>query len=203
MSDERHAAWRGATLVDLRPPAEFASGHARGALSLPFSARGLARRLAVVLPAPARLVLVAPDVASAEAARAQLGEGGYEVEDVVGPEAVPAQASLETVDVSELAHLATDGRATVIDVREPEEWATGHVPGALLISLGRLRDELDRVPRGRRAVVICEAGVRSCTGASILLAAERTDVAHVPAGTSGYRRAGLPLVFTTPEELRP
>jgi rhodanese-related sulfurtransferase len=154
-----------------------------------------------VLPPPARLVLVAPDPESAEVARAQLAEGGYEVADVVGSDAVPADASLDEIAVSELARLAADGGAAVIDVREPEEWATGHVPGALLISLGRLRDELDRVPRSRRAIVICEAGVRSCTAASLLLA-QRADVAHVPAGTSGYRRAGLPLEFT-PAEPRP
>ncbi len=187
-------------LVDLRPPAQFTRGHARGALSLPFSARGLARRLAAVLPPPARLVLIAPDAALADAARAQLEEAGYAVAETLGPEAVAASATLDEVEVAELPGLTT--WATIIDVREPEEWATGHVPGALLIPLGHLRPELERVPRDRPAVVICEAGIRSCTAASILLAAGLREVGHVPAGTSGYRRSGLPLAFTEPEATR-
>jgi rhodanese-related sulfurtransferase len=89
----------------------------------------------------------------------------------------------------------------VVDVREPVEWTTGHVPGALLIPLGTLGSALPAVPRDRPIVTICEAGVRSCTAASILAAAGFTDVAHVPAGSSGYRRSGLPLAFPDPQEV--
>ncbi len=91
--------------------------------------------------------------------------------------------------------------ATVVDVREPMEWTIGYVPGARLIPLGSLRDRIDEIPRDRRVVVICEAGIRSCVGASILARAGHPDVAHVPGGSSEYRRAGLPLAFPTPEEV--
>jgi rhodanese-related sulfurtransferase len=75
------------------------------------------------------------------------------------------------------------------------------VPGALLISLGTLRGALPAVPRDQPIVTICEAGVRSSTAASILEAAGFTAVAHVPAGSSGYRRSGLRLEFPTAEEV--
>ncbi len=60
---ERHQV----VIVDLRTPLEFAQGHPKGAISLPFSARGLAERLtAVVDPGtPIRLVASEPAVASA------------------------------------------------------------------------------------------------------------------------------------------
>lgn len=184
-----------AALVDLRPPADFARGHPRGALNVPFSARGLARRIRLVLPRGTGVVLLAPDAATAEAALGQLDDE-LPVRGVVEGGAAAWRAgalpedALAEVGVEELARAEA---LTVIDVREPIEWESGHVPGALLIPLGRLRHELARVPRERRAVVICEAGVRSSTGASILQAAGFSDVAHVPAGTAGYRRAGLPL----------
>lgn len=189
-----------AVLVDLRVPAQFARGHPEGALNVPFSARGLATRLRVVLPSVAPVVLLAPDAVTAEAALAQLPsdvavlgvvEGGMEGWRAAG---LP-EATLDEVGIDELARRED---RVVVDVREPVEWESGHVPGALLIPLGRLRDELARVPRDRRAVVICEAGVRSSTGASLLQAAGFREVAHVPAGTAGYRRAGLPLAFPEP-----
>lgn len=187
-----------ATLIDLRPPAEFARGHAAGAVSVPFSQAGLGRRVAAVTPRGRRLVLVAADDALAPAAAEALSSEGLAVAGVLAGGAsawrtagLPERA-LGEIDVAELA-AARD--VTVVDVREPIEWATGHVPGALLIRLAELPRELSRVPRDRPVAVICEAGVRSCTGASLLLAAGLEDVAHVPAGTAGYRRSGLPLEF--------
>lgn len=187
-----------ATIVDLRPPADFARGHPAGAISIPFSQAGLARRIGAVIPRGRPLILVAADDALAHAAADALSGDGLAVAGVLAGGAsawrgagLPVRA-LGEIGVDELA----DARhITVVDVREPIEWTTGHVPGALLICLADLPSDLARVPRDRGIAVICEAGVRSCTGASVLLAAGFEDVAHAPAGTAGYRRSGLPLEF--------
>lgn len=194
-----------ALLLDLRPPAAFARGHAEGALSVPFSPRGLGARVRVALPAGVGVVLVGPDEATAEAAAAQLVAAGLEVRGSLegGVEAWRAaglpESGVREVAVDELPRLLDV--ATVVDVREPIEWTMGHVPGALLVPLGRLRDAVASIPRGRPVIAICEAGVRSCTAASILAAEGFTDVAHVPGGSSGYRRSGLPLAFPSEEVL--
>jgi hydroxyacylglutathione hydrolase len=202
----RELADQGATiLLDVRAPADFARGHATGALSVPFSGRGLARRVGSVLPRGASVVIVAPEDGSADAAAAQLGAEGIRVRGALagGFDAWRAagfpEAVVREVAVEQLPERAAD--ATLVDVREPLEWATGFVPGALLIPLGQLRDALPSIPRTGRVIAICEAGIRSSTAASILAAADAGDVAHVPAGTSGYRRAGLPLAFPAPQEV--
>ena len=144
-------------------------------------------------------MLVADDDQTAAAAAAQLSEAGIAVRGALeGGFAAWRAAGLPEgqvgeVAVEELPSLSDD--STVVDVREPMEWATGHVPGALLIPLGKLRESVSTIPRRGRVIAICEAGVRSCTAASILEAAGFADVAHVPAGSSGYRRSGLPLAF--------
>jgi len=193
-----------ALLLDVRPPVAFARGHAAGSLSVPFSPRGLALRVGVVLPSSLPAVLVASDEPTAIAAAVQLAEadialrgflaGGLEAWRAAGL----AEAAVGEVEVDGLARLSGD--TTLIDVREPLEWMTGHVPGALLVPLGALREALPSLPRGVSLITICEAGIRSCTAASILAAAGFAEVAHVPAGTGGYRRAGLPLAFPTPDE---
>jgi hydroxyacylglutathione hydrolase len=102
---------------------------------------------------------------------------------------------LAEVSVHETAAAAADGNTVVLDVREPIEWEMGHVPGALLISLGTLRERLHELSLEASIVVICEAGVRSSSAASILQAEGFDCVSHVPEGTGGYRRAGLDLEF--------
>jgi hydroxyacylglutathione hydrolase len=193
------------TLIDLRPPAAFARGHPAGALAVPFSPRGLAARVRVALSSDSAVLLIAPDAATGEAAATQLRkagmvargllEGGFEAWQAAG---LPATVVRE-VEIDELPRLADV--ATVIDVREPLEWTTGHVPGALLVPLGRLRDGVASIPRDRAVIAICEAGIRSSTAASILGAAGFADVAHVPVGSAGYRRSGLPLAFPSEEVL--
>jgi rhodanese-related sulfurtransferase len=58
--------------------------------------------------------------------------------------------------------------ATLLDVRTPEEFARGHVDGALNIPVQALADEMSRVPRDRAVVVYCRSGRRSATAAGLL-----------------------------------
>ena len=192
-----------AVLVDLRAPADFAAEHAAGSLSVPFSQRGLAQRVEVVRPVGAAAVLLAPDDSTAHAAAAQLKDSAVPLRGALEGglrgwrDAGLPRSSLGEIAVGDLPRLASG--ATIVDVREPLEWMTGHVPGALLIPLGELRGSLPSIRSDRPVITICEAGVRSCTAASVLASAGFTDVAHVPAGSSGYRASALPLAY--PEEV--
>lgn len=191
-------------LVDLRAPADFARDHPKGAISIPFSEKGLEKRLAVVLPAGTQVILLAEGQEQAEAALGQLQGGQFPVLGTVEggttawqKAALPVD-SLAEMTVQELASSTSSQEMVVLDVREPMEWEMGHVPGAILISLGSLREQLHAIPREGQVAVICEAGVRSSTAASILQAEGFLDVANVPEGTGGYRQGGYPLQFYDP-----
>ncbi len=187
-----------ALMVDLRAPADYARGHPKGAVSLPFSAKGLRQRLAVVVEPGTPVSLLASEPAVASAALVQL-RNGYPVIGAIDGDARRDPGlvveSLPDIAIDRLAEVAASGDLTVLDVREPIEWETGYAPGAVLIPLGNLRERLETVPRDRLVAVICEAGVRSSTGASLLQAAGFQTVATVSDGMSAYRRAGLPLEF--------
>ncbi len=96
------------------------------------------------------------------------------------------------VDVHELAAAHQDG-AFVLDVRERFEYEAGHVPGARLIPMSNVHAQIGALPRDRRIYVICATGNRSYTAASWLLAAG-LDACSVSGGTSGWARAGRPVV---------
>jgi hydroxyacylglutathione hydrolase len=192
-----------AALVDIRPPDAFARGHLKGALSISFSPRGFAARAATIAPRGKPLVLVGDDPQKVDAAAVQAVEGGGSVAGVVvadpaewARDRLPLQ-SLGIVSTSALREKLGAGGASVLDVREPMEWETGHVPGAVLISLGELRARMGELDRTRPLLVICESGTRSSSAASILQGAGFADVSNVFEGTAGCRRAGIELQHTT------
>jgi len=145
--------------------------------------------------------VLAPDDEVAAAAVTQLAAAGRVLGEAERDPAAWAAAGAPwvTLEAVESGVLATDaGRARyhVLDVREPLEWEVGHVPGANLISLGALRERVAEVPRDREIAVICEAGVRSASAASLLQAAGYDRIVNVSDGTAGYRRANHPLEHT-------
>jgi rhodanese-related sulfurtransferase len=108
----------------------------------------------------------------------------------------PAGAALTalatTVSVAEAAALRDDG-AFVLDVREPDEWAAGHIPGATLIPLGELASRIGELDRDQRIVVVCRSGNRSAEGRDILLGAGFPSVTSVEGGMTDWASAGLPI----------
>jgi rhodanese-related sulfurtransferase len=99
---------------------------------------------------------------------------------------------MREVDQTAFAAAYRDG-ATVIDVREPYEYATGHVPGARLVPLGQLPVHVDELPRTGRVYVICATGNRSLAAADFLAHAG-VDAWSVTGGTHAWSRAGNPVV---------
>lgn len=103
-------------------------------------------------------------------------------------------AALSTeVSVADAFALRTAG-AFILDVREPDEWAAGHVPDATLIPLGDLASRVGEVPRDRQVVVICRSGNRSAAGRDILLGAGFPSVTSVAGGMTDWTAAGYPTV---------
>jgi rhodanese-related sulfurtransferase len=92
------------------------------------------------------------------------------------------------IDVAALATLHPTG-ITLIDVRNPDEYEAGHVPGAELIPLPEIAGRAGEVPGGTPVYVICAAGVRSLKACEVLAPLGR-DVTSVAGGTKGWIEAG-------------
>ena len=69
------------------------------------------------------------------------------------------------------AHALVAQGATLVDVRSPGEWASGHLDGAVLIPIDELGGRLAEIPRGHPVVVYCASGMRSAQAAAMLGAA--------------------------------
>jgi hydroxyacylglutathione hydrolase len=83
---------------------------------------------------------------------------------------------------------AVDAHGRRVDVRQSAEFAAGHVPGAVHLELGMLRQAVDDLPPGP-LVVMCGHGERAATAASLLESAGRTDVAVLAGGPEDWARS--------------
>jgi rhodanese-related sulfurtransferase len=82
--------------------------------------------------------------------------------------------------------------AYLLDVREPAEWAAGHVPDAVHIPLGELGARYTELDQGKPLYVICRSGHRSARAAQALAGAG-WDASNVSDGMMGWQAAGLPM----------
>jgi rhodanese-related sulfurtransferase len=64
--------------------------------------------------------------------------------------------------------LARDGKLLIIDVREPEEWAVGHIPGARHIPLASIMNRYRELERSASYIVVCRSGNRSGLACELL-----------------------------------
>jgi glyoxylase-like metal-dependent hydrolase (beta-lactamase superfamily II)/rhodanese-related sulfurtransferase len=109
--------------------------------------------------------------------------------------------SVDEVDPSALETLPPN--ALILDVREPEEYVYGHVPGAMNVPQGDLASRLTDISRDRPVYAICQGGVRSLRAAQFLKQAGFPNVVSVRGGTQAWRAAGKPVVAEAPASARP
>ena len=102
--------------------------------------------------------------------------------------------ALEPVPANELLDRAQHGLVTVIDVRPPEEYAQGHIAGALNIPLDKLKQQLNQLPRDREVVAYCRGPwcVLSYEAVARLRKAG-IEARRLEDGLPEWRRAGLPV----------
>lgn len=96
------------------------------------------------------------------------------------------------IDIAEAARRHLAG-TPMIDVREPDEYVDGHVPGAPLIPLATVPDRLGELPTSGEVLVICKSGGRS-RKATELLRSQGIDAVNVAGGTMGWIDAGHRVV---------
>lgn len=104
-----------------------------------------------------------------------------------------SQARVGDVTAMEAHERTVSGEATLIDVREPNEWLAGHAVGARHIPLADLPRRAAELPKDRPVYVICASGNRSRVAADLLHRAGFAAPFSVTGGTGSWRRSGLPM----------
>jgi len=101
-----------------------------------------------------------------------------------------SESSTPEIAFEELAAVRTSG--VLVDVREPEEYVDGHVPGAVPIPMGQLATRMGEIDKSFPVFVICASGNRSSAMTDLLRGAG-FDAISVAGGTDAWIRSGRPL----------
>jgi len=197
---------RGDLVIDLRTADAFAAGHVRGTISIPLN-RGFVGYAGWVLPYDRDLYLLTDGHEDDSARHAAMELAMIGLDRVAGwfdADAIPTWTAVDGA-LSSLPPVANADAASrmgagerMLDVRSQTEWQAGHIAGATLVPLGRLVSTLAEEPREQPLLLICETGIRSLIGASLLEREGFSTVANVAGGMDGWRRAGLPIETESP-----
>lgn len=95
------------------------------------------------------------------------------------------------VTTEELGHKVPEN-TLLVDVREPDEWAEGHIPGAMHLPLSQLQEKSGgakpvQFPAGKKIIIYCRSGRRSLTAIEILKAQGHTGLMNLTGGILSWR----------------
>jgi adenylyltransferase/sulfurtransferase len=94
-----------------------------------------------------------------------------------------SSGAVTEIQPSQLAQRLERGeKLEIIDVREPYEWQIGHIPGARLVPLGQIAEEIPRLDKRRETILYCKVGGRSMNAAKQLASAGVADVRNLAGG---------------------
>ena len=193
---------RGAAMLDTRSKEDFVARHIQGAANLPADDQ-LSNRVGFVLPPDVPLILLVNDETEYREVVLSLARVGYE--NVIGylegglraweAYGLPVTSGdVQDLQPVELQALLKDGvRPTVVDVREPWEYKTGHVTGSKLIPLGQLAQRLNELDPEQPVAVICQSGSRSQSAAALLAQKGFKKIYNVVGGMSAWQMSGLEI----------
>jgi len=171
----------GAWIVDARPSVDFAGAHIAGSVNIELD-DSFASYVGWIVPWGGSIVLVlpgdgaAPEADALEEATTQLCRIGWDrIEGFLGggldawAAAGRATTSYRTAEVADVCEALASGLLPdILDVRQPNEWAEGTIPGSRTIFVGDLRDRVGEVPADGEVWTACRSGHRAAIAASLL-----------------------------------
>lgn len=189
------AADKGAQILDTRDMMAFGAGHVAGALNI--AARPELSVWAGWLLDPDRPIHLVmnedgdlPEVLRLLWRTGFIDFGGY----LAGGMDAWREAGRPFVQIPQISvhDLKDTGDITPLDVRKPDEWEGGHVPGATHAFLGELRENLEELDRSASYATYCASGFRASIAASLLAANGFSNVRNVPGSWKAWTAAGYP-----------
>jgi phage shock protein E len=113
------------------------------------------------------------------------------------PASAPAHAAAAVVPMSQEALLEHQSghpdHLFVLDVRTPQEYAEGHVPGAVNVPQDQLASRLAEVPKDKDVVLYCKSGRRAAIAADVLAANGYTRLSHLEGDMNAWLAKGRPV----------
>ena len=195
----------GVLIVDARPASDFAMAHVPGTLSIPLNG-SFTTWAGWLVPYTTDFCVIVDDrtpqvIDTIVRDLAMIGLdriAGYFDAAVIDEwsKAGRQTGTIPQITASDLKESLARGAVTLVDVRNVNEWASGHIAGARHVTLGHLGERTDDIPRTKPIVVQCAMGGRSSIGASVLKARGVENVINLIGGIGAWRKEGYATTDT-------
>ncbi|HUV24681.1 MAG TPA: MBL fold metallo-hydrolase [Methanomassiliicoccales archaeon] len=190
---------KGAIVVDTRSPPSFSGVYIKGSYSM--WREGIPSFAGCILPYDRNLLLVLEERTGLERAVNHFRRMGFDnisgylregIENWI--EGAYPTEHLGLLTISELKGKLEAGEGIIVlDVRSEEDFSRGHVPSAINLYCGQLKERSNELPLDHPMAIICSVGYRSTLAASILKMGGCFDVYVVLGGTKAWEAAGYPI----------
>ena len=191
-----------ATVIDTRPAEKFATGHLPGTLNIPLG-KSFLNWSGALIPEDRDFYIIT-EAESDDAVKlifSDLRKVGLTRIRGIFPADVLHEWKLRhgelekvpRIDVQGLQSLVATDDVQVVDVRSPEEWSRGHLPGALHIPLALLPDRFAELDASAPIVVHCKGGNRSSIAASFLQSQGLSNISNLAGGYDHWVAQGLAI----------
>lgn len=105
----------------------------------------------------------------------------------------PAKPAFGRLDARRASDLLGKGGVVFVDVREPQEFAQGHIKGARLVPLSTVMARAEELAKHEQVVLVCRSGNRSGVACRQLAAAGLTNLHNLEGGLVAWAQAGLKI----------
>ena len=194
------ARWQahGAEVVDVRPVRDFGAAHVPGSLSVPLRP-AFATWLGWLVDRDRSIVIVRHPGQDLDEVRWQAAKIGHDhvVGELVGGLDAWRAEGRPTGSIGVVGPGST-GRRSVLDIREPSEYAAGHLPDSRNLPLGALPARVGEVP-DQPTVVMCGHGERAMGAASLLARAGHADLVVLEGSADDWAEAHRRHLETGPQ----
>ncbi|GGM98322.1 MBL fold metallo-hydrolase [Dyadobacter beijingensis] len=190
----------GALILDTRSPGDFAKGFIPNSINIGIDG-SFAPWVGALIPDLKQQLLIVTDPGKEEEVVTRLARvgydytigylnGGFESWKAAGKET----DTVESVSAQEFAGRYEAGNVEVIDVRKPDEFASGHIAGARNLPLDYINDLMPEFPKDRKLHIHCAGGYRSMVAASILKSRGVEDVVNIDGGYGAVTKTHVPVL---------
>lgn len=97
------------------------------------------------------------------------------------------------IDVKQAKAMIDQGNVQIVDVREPNEYASGHIPGAVLIPVDQVLKRGNELRQDGPIILVCQLGARSALAAEMAAALGREKLYNLEGGTEAWIKQGYPI----------
>jgi hydroxyacylglutathione hydrolase len=210
LDDLERALKSGAVVVDTRAADKHAAGHIPGTLNIPRN-RSFLNWAGALVPIESDLYLIT-DAGSDEAVKALFADlakiGFNDIRGYFGEQIftdwTSAHGQLDRVPQLAAAQLRNGAdNVQIVDVRGPDEWRRGHLPGAIHIPLAALPERIDELSKASPIVLHCKGGGRSSIATSFLQARGMPNVSNLAGGYEGWVKSGFEVERDAPDSALP